>query len=230
MSSRPRLLLVEDEAPIRDGLVQLFETQDFVVEPVGDGISALQRMESGSYDVVILDRMLPGLDGLSVLQRRRAAGDETPILLLTAKGAEDDIVAGLEAGADDYVTKPFGIRELLARARGLLRRPRPEPAPAQVDVGPSVLDFDRLELRVGERTVRLTAREGTLLDYLHRRLPKAVAREELLVEVWGYRDGTVRTRTVDVHIQQLRAKLKTVGADGLIETVRGVGYRFGLSG
>jgi len=225
----PRVLLVEDEEPILEGLTELFTQQGFVPSRAVDGPGALARLRSESFDLVVLDLMLPGEDGISVLQKTRAAGNQTPVLILTARGAEEDVVAGLEAGADDYVTKPFGIRELVARARGLLRRPRTVPeAPRRLVVGEVTLDFDALTVSSGDEEIRLTAREASLLEYLAGRQNRAVTREELLVDVWGYNDGSVRTRTVDVHVMQLRAKLKSLpGGEGLVSTVRGRGYRFG---
>lgn len=225
---RPRVLLVEDEAPILDGLEALFSGQGFRVVRAADGPSALDRVAEGGFDVVLLDLMIPRIDGLSVLRRMRTNGDDTPVLVLTAKGAEEDVVAGLEAGADDYVTKPFGVRELVARARGLLRRPREvRERPRRFSVGGVELDLDAQLVREAGDGVRLTAREADLLAHLIERRHRPVTREELLVDVWGYNDGTVRTRTVDVHVQQLRAKLGAVrGGEDWIATVRGRGYRF----
>ena len=221
-----RVLLVEDEETILDGLDALFSSQGFVTTCAADGASALETLGVSTFDLVILDLMLPKLDGLSVLRRVRAQGDDTPVLILTAKGREDDVVEGLEAGADDYVTKPFGVRELVARARGLLRRPRPSPErPQRFRVGGALVDLDA-QVVDDRESVRLTAREASLIGYLVERRHRPVTREELLVDVWGYRDGTVRTRTVDVHVQQLRAKLRPAGGESWIETVRGRGYRF----
>jgi DNA-binding response OmpR family regulator len=225
----PRVLIVEDEAPIREGLVTLFDAQGFVVQSVGDGLAAIEVAASGGFDAVLLDIMLPGMDGLSVLRHLRSRSDTVAVLLLTAKGAEDDVVRGLEAGADDYVTKPFGIHELVARVRGLLRRVKvaaTKEAPRRFDVGDATVDLDGLLVARGGQEIRLTAREGSLLGFLAERRHRPVARDELLVEVWGYRDGSIQTRTVDVHMQQLRAKLKAVGGDAWLETVRGRGYRF----
>jgi len=223
-----RVLLVEDEAPILAGLEELFRGQGFAPDSVKDGAAALERLAQNDYRLVVLDLMLPKVDGLTVLRTRRAQGDHTPVLILTAKGAEEDVVAGLEAGADDYVTKPFGIKELIARAKGLLRRSVGETETAkQIRVGEATIDFDSLKVSWSGGELSLTAREGTLMAYLASRRHRAVTREELLVDVWGYRDGTVRTRTVDVHVQQLRAKLKLApGGEDFISTVRGRGYRF----
>ena len=225
----PRVLLAEDEAPIREGLTELFSSQGFSVAGVADGMAALERAVDGGFDVIVLDIMLPGKDGLHVLEQLRKRGDMTPVLLLTAKGAEDDIVRGLEAGADDYVTKPFGIHELLARVRGLVRRKNlhGRETPKRIAVGEAEIDLDQLEVRGSAVTVRLTAREAELLGYLAARAHRAVPRDELLVEVWGYRDGSIQTRTVDVHVQQLRAKLRALpGGEGWIGTIRSRGYRF----
>jgi len=222
----PRVLIVEDEAAIRHGLVELLRTQGFALELAADGHEAQIKLATGRYDVVVLDWMLPGIDGLTLLQRLRARGDLTPVLMLTARGAEADVVAGIDAGADDYVTKPFGIRELLARVRGLLRRARPPASQASFHVGVATVDLARLTVTWPEGQVELTAREGLILEYLRARPGVAVTRESLLTEVWGYHDGSIRTRTVDVHILQLRIKLRAVpGGDAWIGTVRGRGYR-----
>ncbi len=229
----PRVLLVEDEEPILAGLTELFRQNGFTPTPVSDGALALRRIEDDPpYDLVVLDLMLPGLDGLSVLAKMRGRGDDTPVLVLTARGAEDDVVAGLEAGADDYVTKPFAIRELVARARGLLRRPRvASDVPRRIVIRGVTIDFDALLVAWADGQLKLTARESSLLEHLAARPHRAVTREELLVDVWGYNDETVRTRTVDVHVQQLRAKLRVApGAEAWIETVRGRGYRFTIQG
>ncbi len=224
----PRVLLVEDEAPILDGLDALFRAQGFETERAADGLVATAALAERRFDLVVLDLMIPGLSGLDVLRRFRARGDETPVLVLTARGAEEDVVLGLEAGADDYVTKPFGIRELVARAKGLLRRPRAPGEPVRrIQIGAVSLDLDAQLITFTGGELRLTSREALLLGYLEARKHRAVTREELLVDVWGYRDGTIRTRTVDVHVQQLRTKLKAVpGGESWVGTVRGRGYRF----
>ena len=223
--SATRVLIVEDETPIRDGLVSLFSGQGFETKSAASGPEALDALAKGTFDIVVLDLMIPPPTGLEVLARLRETDDRTPVLVLTALGSEDDVVRGLEAGADDYITKPFGVKELLARARGLLRRVKPEKSRSLV-IGDATLDLDKLELVRGPKNVRLTAREADLLGYLVERKGKTVARDELLVSVWGYRDGSIQTRTVDVHVQQLRAKLAAIGGKDWISTIRGRGYVF----
>jgi len=225
-----RVLIVEDEEPIREGLLLLFEQQGYAPEGAADGAAALDCLARGGHELLILDLMIPKVDGLEVLRRARASGFDAPVLILTARGAEEDIVAGLEAGADDYVTKPFGIRELSARAQALLRRAKAPPeAPSKLDLGEARVDLDLLSVTWPAGQVRLTAREGLILGYLAARAHRPVTRAELLVDVWGYRDGTMQTRTVDVHVQQLRAKLGAVPGGGeWIQTVRSRGYRFGV--
>ena len=220
--------MVEDERPIREGLVELFGAQGMVAEGVGDGAQALERLARGSVDLLVLDIMLPGLDGLSVLRALRARGDVTPTLLLTAKGTEDDVVRGLELGADDYVTKPFGIHALSARVKGLLRRSQRAPGEAVrvLRTDGVVFDYERLVVERDAARVSLTSREAELLWFLAKRAHRVVSREELLVDVWGYQDGSIQTRTVDVHILQLRQKLTAVAVEGWVGTVRGRGYRF----
>jgi DNA-binding response OmpR family regulator len=222
-----RLLVAEDEPHVRDGLVTLFESQGFAVRVAASGTEALEQALARMPDLLVLDLMLPGLAGLEVLRRLRAAGSAAAVLVLTAKGAEADVVAGLEAGADDYVVKPFGIHELLARVRGLLRRRAPEAGPRRLRVGAAVLDLDGLRVEHAAGVVNLSAREASLLDYLVARRHRVVTREELLVDVWGYRDGTIQTRTIDVHVLGLRKRLREVpGGERWIGTVRGRGYRF----
>ena len=210
-------------------MFDLLRSQGYAVDIAEDGQVALARLAASAYDLVLLDLMLPHVDGLGVLRQTRARGDLVPVLVLTARGSEADVVAGLDAGADDYVTKPFGIRELLARARGLLRRARPQQPATSFRIGDAHVDLARLQITWPGGQLELTAREGLILDYLRGRPGVPVPREELLVQVWGYHDGTVRTRTVDVHILQLRGKLRQIpGGDDWIGTVRGRGYRWAV--
>jgi len=230
----PKILVVEDELAIREGVVELLQVHEFAVDAAGDGVEALRLIQIGGYDLIVLDLMIPPPAGLDVLRTMRKAGDKTSVLVLTARGSEEDVVEGLEAGADDYVTKPFGVKELVARIRGLLRRATPSPQPTlvqRVTIREAVLDLTHARLEYGhEERVELTPREALLLAYLHQNNTRTVPRSELLVQVWGYRDGTIETRTVDVHIQKLRRKLKSIpGGEAWIETARGSGYRLALS-
>ena len=229
-----RILIVEDEAHIADGLKFNLEAEGFDVDAVSDGRSAselLARDDSG-VDLVILDLMLPEMSGLEVARRMRAAGNYASILMLTALDDAADVVRGLEEGADDYLTKPFRLDELIARVRGLLRRRRwdgmdeaPD-KPRQVEFGDVELHLDRFELVTPNETVRLTTREMGLLRALIEREGEVVTRGELLEEVWGLRPDT-RTRVIDSFIVRLRKYIETDPARPRhIVSVRGHGYRF----
>ena len=226
MEELGRILIVEDEAAILDGLTALFRQAGFQPDCAQDGQQALELLQQTRYEIVILDWMLPKLSGIDVLRGLRSRGDGTPVLMLTARGAEDDVVTALEAGADDYVTKPFGVRELVARARGLARRAPSFQEKTTITWGDVTVDLGALTVTHGSIAISLTPREGALLGHLSAAQPRVVERAELLEKVWGYQDGSIQTRTVDVHVQQLRGKLKSIprGQD-LIQTVRGRGYR-----
>jgi len=227
-----RILVVEDEEHLAEGLRFNLEAEGHQVEIVGDGPSAARRLEAARerFDLVILDLMLPGMSGFEVARRARAAGEYTPILILTAKGDVQDLVRGLEEGADDYLTKPFRLDELLARVRGLLRRRRwsrvaGEPS-RSVSIGEATVHFDRFELETRRGTVSLTTRELGLLRALVDREGHALTRGELLEEVWGLRPDT-RTRVVDNFIVRLRKYVEPDPARPRhIVSVRGHGYRF----
>jgi DNA-binding response OmpR family regulator len=218
----PLVLVVEDEAPIA-GLVRGYlEREGLRVRLADDGPSALDAVATHRPAVVLLDVGLPGLDGTQVCRLLREAGDWTPVLFVTARDDEVDRVLGLELGADDYVTKPFSPRELVARVRAVLRRSAAA-APASgglLTAGGVELDVETRRARAAGRPVELTTTEFALLAYLLKRPGRVVPREELLAEVWGYPAGTP-TRTVDVHVAQLRGKL---GAAARLRTVRGIGY------
>lgn len=216
------VLLVEDEASIRE-LVSLYLTKEgFAVATAEDGERALRRLEEQRFDIVILDLALPGIDGFAVCRRIREQGD-TPVIMLTARAGDVDKVLGLELGADDYVTKPFNPRELVARVRAVLRRTEARPTEARVvRVGPLVVDRGSREARVDGAELTLRAREFDLLAALTEHAGQALTREQLLSLVWGY-DFFGETRTVDVHVQQLRRKIEPSGVR--ILTLRGVGYK-----
>jgi DNA-binding response OmpR family regulator len=215
------VLVVEDEPPIAELIRAYLQRDGFAVEVVGDGASALAALARRPPAAVVLDVGLPGLSGIEVCRRMREAGDWTPVLFVTARDDEVDRVLGLELGADDYVTKPFSPRELVARVRAVLRRAVPAAADGGVlRSGSLSLDPQRRTAAVDGSPVGLTTTEFDLLAHLMRRPGRVFSREELLGEVWGYPAGTP-TRTVDVHVAQLRGKL---GAALRVRTVRGVGY------
>lgn len=230
----PRILVVEDEAHLAEGIRFNLEQEGYSAVVVGDGRSAAEHLTDaakGPFDLVILDLMLPEMSGFEVARRTRAAGNFVAILILTAKDDEADIVRGLEEGADDYLTKPFRLNELLARVRGLLRRRRwdgVEPtsgAQREVRVGEATIRFDRFEIETPNETVTLTTREVGLLRALVDREGETVTRGELLQEVWGLRPDT-RTRVIDSFIVRLRRYLEHDPARPRhIVSVRGRGYR-----
>lgn len=221
--SAQRVLIVEDEASIRRGLCDVFRYRGCEVVPVADGAEGLRRGLEEAWDLIVLDIMLPEVNGFVVCERLREGGREMPILMLTAKGDEDDIVRGFEVGANDYVTKPFGVRELAARADALLRRSARK-LPSRFAFGPLQVLPERAEARSDGFHVQLSARELCILRLLADEPGRIVSRRTLLRDAWDMRNAAqVETRTVDVHIAKLRKKLGPHGA--LIRTVRGQGYR-----
>lgn len=217
--ARPTVLVVEDDTAIA-GLVRLYLERDgYTVRDCTDGEQALEAVSRLQPVAIVLDIGLPGIDGLEVCRRLRATSVQTPVLFLTARDEEVDRILGLELGGDDYLTKPFSPRELVARLKAVLRRVNLGPTRRPLEVGTVRLDPDRRQVWVGDRPVELTATEFDLLAHLMRRPGQVYQREALLADVWGYPDAG--SRTVDVHIAQLRAKL---GPACPIRTVRGVGY------
>jgi DNA-binding response OmpR family regulator len=221
MSRSPRVLVVEDDREIAGALRRSLRLEGYDVRVAGDGEEALS--ESGVFepDLVVLDLGLPRIDGLDVARRLRDRGD-VPILVLTARDTLSDRVTGLDAGADDYLVKPFEREELLARIRALLRR-RPPRGSAFLTVGDLRLNPDTREVWRGRRGVQLTAREFELLEYLMRNERLVVSRQALLDDVWGY-DAFAETNTVDVFISNLRRKLEEGGEPRILHTIRGAGY------
>jgi two-component system response regulator ResD len=222
-SRRTRILVVEDDETVADIVTRYMERESFAVDSVGDGETALERVEECEPDLIVLDVMLPKLSGLEVcrrLQRRRV-----PIVMLTARGEESDRVMGLELGADDYVVKPFSPRELVARVRSVLRRAGPRRHGQPIEAGPIVLDPRSRSVTVEGLEVDLTTREFDLLAFLMEHPGQVFDRSELLEQVWGYTFGS--TPTVTVHVQRLRRKIEAEPEHPrYVTTVWGSGYRF----
>jgi DNA-binding response OmpR family regulator len=225
-----KVLIVEDETHLASGLKFNLEAEGYLVDVVDDGETALKRLESGHpYDAVVLDVMLPGVDGFEVTASLRARQQYVPVLMLTARGRPEDVLRGFEAGADDYLPKPFELAILLARIRGLLRRSEWLGGRHAVDVrriGDKTIDFATLEVRGEGETIHLTVMEADLLRYLIRHEGRVVARKTLLQELWGLRENT-DTRAIDNFIVRLRKYLEREPSKPKhLLTVRGVGYRF----
>jgi two-component system response regulator MprA len=218
-----KILVVDDERAVRESLRRALELEGYEIELAGDGSEALYRLESNEEpDAMILDVLMPGVDGLEVCRRLRGSGSRLPVLMLTARTEVEDRVAGLDAGADDYVTKPFALEELLARVRALLRRTS--------DDGDELLRFGDLELdpgtrevRRGERSIELTRTEFSLLELFLRNPRQVLTRSVIFQRVWGY-DFGFGSNSLDVYIGYLRRKTEAGGEPRLIHTVRGVGY------
>jgi two-component system, OmpR family, response regulator len=216
-----RILIVEDEARIRAFLARAFEAEGFGVDVVGDGELGLARALAGQYDLVILDLMLPGRNGLDALRELHRSKSDLPVLILSARSDLPIKLQSFELGAVDYVAKPFSLDELLARARVQLRRARVADEGTRIRVGTLVLDLARRQARVGDKVADLSDREFRLLHFLMQHVGQVVSRERLLAEVWGY-DFDPRSNVVDVCVRRLRRRL---GPDAPIETVRNAGYR-----
>jgi len=220
-----RILIVEDDPDIALGLQQDLRLEGYEVEVVGDGQRAIDRAEAGSFDLILLDVMLPGKDGFAVCRELRRAGKRLPIIVLTARSQEAEKVLGLELGADDYVTKPFSPMELRARIKAALRR-RTSETPQVFRFGDFEVDFNRFELRRGGRSVDLTPIEFKLLAAFIQSRRNVLSRQQLLDHVWG-RDIFITDRVVDTHVGNLRRKLEAdPDKPVFLVSVRGVGYRF----
>jgi len=222
-----RILVVEDDPAILRGLNETLKRESYEVLTAADGEAGYRLVREKNPDLVILDLMLPKLSGYEICRKMRSDGVNTPILMLTARGDEGDRVLGLDLGADDYVSKPFSLRELMARVRALLRRARPAPALLnELRVNDATIDFRSYEAQKGGEPLEMTRREFQVLRMLASRPGEVISRSELLDQVWGL-DAYPTTRTVDNHIASLRAKLESDPAEPAhILTVRGVGYKW----
>ncbi len=229
MSRKFRILVVEDEDAIRNGLVDVLVYHGFETDTAADGPTGLNKAGSGKFDLILLDIMLPGLNGFEICDRVRAADPEQPIIMLTARTGDDDIIQGLSLGADDYVAKPFSVAQLVLRIQAVLRRSRiGVEAVNHIRLGEKVeIDTRNLSGRCGERSVSFTRREMDILEYLNANANRPVSRDEMLTKLWGYApDMGIETRTVDIHIAKLRRKLEPNPAEPhYLVTVRGAGYR-----
>jgi DNA-binding response OmpR family regulator len=222
-----RVLLVEDEPKMARLIRRVLEAEGMVVDHAADGLSGLQLAVAGTpYDVLVLDWMLPDIDGVEVLRLLRGRRVFTPVLMLTALGSVERRVEGLEAGADDYLAKPFAFAELLARIRALARRPAPA-TPGRLSLAGLELDESRLAVTYGGRSTSLSAREFALLGYLMRNRDCVLSRRQLLDAVWGA-EPDAYSNVVDLYVHYLRRKLQEIGAPRLIGTVRGAGYRLAM--
>jgi DNA-binding response OmpR family regulator len=223
-----RILVVEDEAKMAELIRRVLVAERHIVDVAPDGVTAIGLAEGGTFDAIVLDRMLPDVDGLTVLRLLRAKQIRTPVLLLTALGSVEERIAGLDAGADDYLPKPFAFAELVARIRALGRRPVDATA-SRLVAGDLELDELRHAAQVGDRTVDLSAREYALLGFLIRHAGQVVTRHQILDAVWGS-EPDVYSNVVDLYVHYLRRKLDTLGRGDRIRTVRGVGYTLRTTG
>ncbi|GAB6905539.1 Two component transcriptional regulator, winged helix family [Desulfosarcina cetonica] len=220
------ILVVEDDPAISGGLCDVLVFNGYAAHAVADGSKGCEAILSGQYDLVLLDVMLPGMDGFTICREVRRKRPAQPVVMLTAKGSEDDVVTGFSAGADDYVSKPFSLRELMVRVEAVLRRSGRPVGDEKIRFGGILFDGANLQASANDRVEPLTRREMDIMGYLFRHQDRIVSKGELLTEVWHYTDPGVETRTVDIHMLKLRKKLTALtGGHGLIRTVRGEGYR-----
>jgi DNA-binding response OmpR family regulator len=228
--SRPRVLVVEDDRAIREGLADALAFHGYAAVQAERGDTGLDKALHGGCDLVILDLVLPGGDGLGILHELRRARPTLPVIILTARGSESDRIRGLHEGADDYVAKPFSIRELLARVEAVLRRSAERPTDVRdLALPQGRVDLDRQQVVFADGSrADLSLREAELLRYLAANPGRVVSREELLSRVWGLGPRAMDTRTIDVHVARLRAKLRDHGKEPLLATIRGKGYRLDM--
>jgi len=228
MNKQMRILVVEDEEAIRTGLIDVLVFHGYDVDSAATGPDGLEKALTGKFDLILLDIMLPGMDGYEICERIRTEDRNQPIIMLTAKTSDEEIVQGLKLGADDYVPKPFSIQQLVLRVEAVLRRSGAGQEMARtLSVGGIDIDTENLNACKDGTEITFTKREIEVLCYLAQNSDRAVSREELLSKVWGYaRNLDIETRTVDIHIAKLRRKIETDNkAPELLITVRGAGYR-----
>jgi len=229
MKAKPRLLIVEDEAAILFGLTDVFVYHGFDVDSAKDGKEGLRKALSGQYDLILLDVMLPNIDGFTLCNKIRERNRDQPVIMLTAKSSEEDIITGLTLGADDYIAKPFSVRELVLRVESVLKRSSRKLREGQkiLQVGAIRIDTVNLVQLDAAEPLAFSRREIDILQYLNHHVERPVSREELLEAVWGYKQAAaIETRTVDIHIAKLRRKIEAdPKTPQYLVTLRGEGYR-----
>lgn len=229
MSSKLRILIIEDEIAIRDGLIDVLIFHGYEVDSAADGNNGLKKAMSGIFDLILLDIMLPGINGFEVCNQIRESDREQPIIMLTAKTDDEDIIEGLSLGADDYVAKPFSVAQLMLRIKAVLRRSHKITDESNIiNLDDSIkINLQNLSGDINNQTVAFTRREIDILKYLYNNHHRPVPRTELLSKLWGYsREMDIETRTVDIHIAKLRRKIESrPSKPRFLVTVRGAGYR-----
>ena len=224
--TKARILVVEDDTALLQGLLDVLVFNGYAVKGIEDGGAGLRAGIDEQFDLILLDVMLPTMDGFSICREIRKEKPNQGIIIITAKGAEDDIVTGFKAGADDYIAKPFSLREVMVRVEAVLRRTGKNLGDETVTFRGIFFDGQNLIARTQDISVDLTRREMDIVIYLHRHRDRIVSKKELLTEVWQYADANIETRTVDIHMLKLRKKIvELIGEAPLISTIRGEGYR-----
>ena len=223
---KARILVVEDDPALLRGLVDVLVYNGYEVKGVEDGGRGLDVSLHDAFDLLLLDVMLPTLDGFSICKEVRKKKPNQGIIMITAKGAEDDIITGFNAGADDYISKPFSLREVMVRIEAVLRRTGKNPGDVEFIYQDIFFDGKNLMAQYQNATIELTRKEMDIIAYLHRHRDRIVSKKELLTDVWHYADADIETRTVDIHMLKLRKKItQLIGDAPLINTIRGEGYR-----
>jgi DNA-binding response OmpR family regulator len=223
---KARILVVEDDPALLRGLVDVLVYNGYEVKGLADGGRGLDAGLNESFDLLLLDVMLPTLDGFSICKVIRQKKPGQGIIIITAKGSEDDIVTGFSAGADDYISKPFSIREVMVRVEAVLRRSGKNPGDLETRYGGIFFDGKNLIAEYQNQVIELTRKEMDIIAHLHRHRDRIVSKKELLTEVWQYADANIETRTVDIHMLKLRKKIaRLIGNRPFVNTIRGAGYR-----
>ena len=223
---KARILVVEDDPALLGGLLDVLVYNGYAVKGVEDGGRGLDAGLKEAFDLILLDVMLPTLDGFSICKEVRKKKPGQGIIIITAKGSEDDIVTGFNAGADDYISKPFSLREVMVRVEAVLRRTGKNPGDVEIRFRDIFFDGKNLIAEYQDKTLELTRKEMDIIAYLHRHRDRIVSKKELLTEVWHYADADIETRTVDIHMLKLRKKIAgLIGDTPFVNTIRGEGYR-----